>query len=423
MVESGENIIDAERFSLFKDHLLPKEVLVDIEDSEITPTGFRVSYTERVPEFISALDSFYPKLSGSFSGKLALKHCGEKDGGFCTTGIAGEKTIIEEALVGERQAEVGFAPDFLAFAKFHGGEAALFSEDRDGLTPVIGMPKFDDGQKIEEVYKRGVIQPGSHAEQVIGERLVRRLFSMSREVEPKKAVEYGTMQSQGILNLVVDDRMISFERDPIYGDEAKFVNWRLESTLSNPSMQDLLLTEVDAGRITEQQGDPRFSNIYLVVSDSVIDAFLIDAVRLRKIFDADPRRMEEWFITHPYLQLGMMLGKALAASNGQYRGLLDSGMKTYVDHFQPKRELENDPLHVKLATIGHAYGLSVEAHVINYERLALMKMLGKKEALEFGGDDAVEERILEIEQEMDPLWEALVGLSETNYRDWREIDS
>lgn len=396
------------------EQFIPKEGLtLKVRQRDVTPTGFQLTHTEPSHEFQRLVREFYSELEPAFTGELVIKHCGVgEDTGFCKTGEVGQLTLEEEARVVERQQAVGMPAGMLAFARLEDEEVVeLLPERLSGTEAVILMPKFPERSNIELIYEDGGVIPGSGEEGTIAQRLVRRLFAMKREAPDWEARYYGTMEYGKLLDLIIDDRMRAMATDPVFGEQARFVNAAVEQATSDRDFQEFLCSEVEAGRVGEQHGDPRFNNIFSVNGKTGPEPFIIDAVRLRKPQARQARVMYEWWITHDYLQLGLMLGEAAAASKAHFRGLADRVLEAYVEEFQADRLLVEDPRHRELLTLGWIYGLSVNSHVLQHLRAPLLERLAQKNPVGSGEKRGLEQEVAVIESHMSGLWEAMVNLT------------
>ncbi|OGU64956.1 MAG: hypothetical protein A2W30_06595 [Ignavibacteria bacterium RBG_16_36_9] len=396
--------------------------ILSVSDTLQTPTGFRISFTEPSSGFLNYLTECHPELRDVLVGQLAIKHCGTEDGNFLVSGIGGQECLREEGMVIALQRSVGFQTGTGGYAIFSEADdgtrvVKIVSDRCEGAEDVIIMPRFPEDAKILYYYQEKEPRISLVAEEKLAERMVMRLFSMKLSLDLDKAIQFGTVLNQFAwpYRLIKDERMRWIENnDPRYSEHALFVNNQLATFFMDEIVKEALVQECEAGRVGEQHGDARFDNIFVLPVGEELEPFIIDPDRLRMKTGLGYQPMYQWWTTHDYYQLGLMLGRAYCNSN--MLGLFQAGVDAFSRKIPGGELLENSEFHQQLFGTCLIYGASVELHVLNYRRKQLLQLINGNTA----NPDAksLRSEIEQIESQMNPYWARLVELA-TKLLSWR----
>lgn len=394
--------------SLAERFLPPEGLVFGIERSESTPTGFEILYTSersgRSNIFLGQMAALHNVRFTRSVHQLAIKTVNAKSerGIFATSGMEAEITLGDEGRVLELQEAVGVAPGFVAykergFGEIDRGEVTLFPQNKECMfEPVQALLKFSEDLRFDRVYKNGTLISGTEVEKDIAGQLVGRMLSM--RVVDNQAKILKLCSSRGVLDLICDGRMQDLEEDKVFGEQAVVVNRAVEGLLSDFHFGKFLAREIQLGRAGEQHGDVRARNIFLAERVDGYEAFPIDPVRLHRLDEnsGNYERMNKWWTTHDYFQLGLLCAMSYCDPNRQ--GFVKEAVDAYMEQELGDDLMLADDSHGRLLGLGLVYGLAIEFHVLNYLR----------------AEEGIEEKL-------HPYMKAMVHLVKSDFVGWKEV--
>lgn len=211
-----------------------------------------------------------------------------------------------------------------------------------------------------------------------------------------------------VKELVLDDRFDEVrEEDPLFGGMFAEIDPAVRSLLADSDFQSFLMDEWAGGRIAEQHGDPRTSNVFLLErEDSSYEAFLIDPVRLFRMSEeiGEYELKADWFRTHDLFQIGLLAAQSYSHPEPERRVFARRVLDSYKKYFTQNERYPGESERMKykrfeqLMGLSFYYGCDIEFLVLNYRRH--------------------ESGVAEL---MEPYANAMLHLAQTDFLGWKEV--